>query len=301
LKYLFAIGVEKCGTTSLDSALRQSKHFNCPKKKEAGFFARHFDKGAGFHQRLYRRPFMGFDGYIVDFTPSYFRKPNVLVRLAELDSEKKFIICLRCPFRRAWSHYVHDLRIHYSLGDRSDYFRKQIDVSFSGFFKDRKQYYFTKYSRLVENVFETFGKKNCHVVIFEDLIDDWPQVSGKLDAFLGFESPVVRALQLPHANQAQKVPYIYDHITHRNGEITAVQKRRGRDFKLKKLSGQQLENALAIQDSYELELSEELSGEICDWFGEDVRSLEEMLARDLDKWLLPRTMKVNFDMMDDVN
>ncbi|MCC5788782.1 MAG: sulfotransferase domain-containing protein [Opitutales bacterium] len=101
---LIGIGCAKCGTTSLAKLLSSHPEIDSP-KKEMHFF----DQGSVTKD--------GFDAYLrqyqpkqwrMDFTPSYImdRQARFLIK-DWLGEDLRFIVVLRNPVKRAYSHYCH--------------------------------------------------------------------------------------------------------------------------------------------------------------------------------------------------
>lgn len=104
---LLGIGCAKCGTTSLAKLLAGHPEVSSP-RKEMHFFdeVRVDEKSFAGYCALYepRR-------YRLDFTPAYImdRKARFLIR-EWLGTGLDFIVVLRNPVRRAYSHYCHATR-----------------------------------------------------------------------------------------------------------------------------------------------------------------------------------------------
>jgi hypothetical protein len=101
---LLGLGCAKCGTTSLASILSAHPDISCPRKEM------HF-----FDQGVVTRD--SFQTYIsqykptrwrLDFTPSYIMDRNARFLIREwLGTDLRFIVILRNPVLRAYSHYCH--------------------------------------------------------------------------------------------------------------------------------------------------------------------------------------------------
>ncbi len=115
LPTFFIPGATKAGTSSLYYYLSQHPQICMSKNKEPHFFD--FDhfycKGPNYY---IDKEFAEADGYKArgEATPAYFRKPQkVIPRIKQIYGEKilKFIVLLREPVSRAWSHYLHRVRL----------------------------------------------------------------------------------------------------------------------------------------------------------------------------------------------
>ena len=102
------IGVPKAGTTSLYDALARHPDIWIPKSKETHFFSSHdYSKGINWYRESF---FTGSHASPApgELTPKYLAHRDVPQRIREhLGTGVKFIVLLRHPVERAWSHYCH--------------------------------------------------------------------------------------------------------------------------------------------------------------------------------------------------
>ena len=282
-KFVFVIGVEKCGTTSLYEAMRHSDCFNLPKRKETFYFSSGYERGSKYFESLFAKPFDGPE-YNTDITPIYHRSPKALERIAQFEAHKKIVICLRNPTERAFSHYIHDIRYHVCLGQRSDDFRRIASFSFHDLWASRGSTYFLGYAPCLRDAFHRFGPDNCHVVILENLLEDWDTEAGRLDAFLGFETPVLSGRRFPHLNRNQSLPYMFQLSETEGGRYTLAQKHYRGVRIFEDLDRDQARNALTLQGSFTPSLSKTLADDIAGWFYEDIKEVESLVGMDLSMW-----------------
>ncbi|MDM8522378.1 sulfotransferase [Desulfococcaceae bacterium HSG8] len=111
------IGAQKSGTTSLYSYLIQHPCVRPGYKKEVHFFDNpdHFRKGAGWYRAhfpsdLPRRIRSEAAAITGEATPSYLCHPDVPARMYQVIPHAKFIVLLRNPVYRAYSHYNHRVK-----------------------------------------------------------------------------------------------------------------------------------------------------------------------------------------------
>tara|TARA_B100000989_G_scaffold27049_2_gene17445 strand:+ start:6830 stop:7723 length:894 start_codon:yes stop_codon:yes gene_type:complete len=109
----FCLGSPKSGTTSIFYILSQHSQIFQPKFKEPLFFNdnKNFHKGFSWYSKEYFRKVKK-EKWILDFTPSYLYSSKALTRLKEYSNflPIKFLIILRHPVERAYSHYLHTQR-----------------------------------------------------------------------------------------------------------------------------------------------------------------------------------------------
>ena len=117
LPNFFIIGAAKSGTTSLAFYLMQHPLVYIPREKEPHFFdsVEMFTAGYGKYSRRFYSDVLS-EPMIGDATPSYLAKYDVVLpRLRDYprSSSLKFVVLLRDPVERAWSHYLHNRRNFY--------------------------------------------------------------------------------------------------------------------------------------------------------------------------------------------
>ena len=281
-QFLFVIGVEKCGTTSLFRAMESLHQFNLTKRKESGFFRTQYERGVAHFESMFRDSFQG-TAYNTDITPLYHRFPKVMRRLQTFNAKKKILIMLRNPVRRAFSHYTHDIINHVATGERSTGFKDARAFSFLDLW-EAKRAYFLRYEPIVRDAFGRFGKENCHVLFFEEMVNDWSHQASRLDEFFGFDEPVLASVGLPHENRIVSVPFIFSFGEAQRGEYWMAQKRRRSVAFLDGLTGTQVRNAILAQGSFTLAVPDSVVAEMIQWFEPDIEALEELLGVDLQGW-----------------
>lgn len=290
--FLFVIGVEKCGTTSLYRAMESLPEFNLTKEKESSFFRTQYEKGISHFESLFSDSFQG-QAYNTDITPLYHRFPKVLRRIERFDASKKILIMLRNPVARAFSHYIHDIINHVVTGERTASFSQAASFSFVDLW-EKKSAYFLRYQPIVAGAFERFGRGNCHVVFFEQMVRDWKTEATALDEFFGFSNPVLASVELPHENRVQSIPYFFTYGAPPGERCWLAQKKTHGVALFKDLDNVQVSNALATQGSYTLDVSESLVAEMIGWAESDTAALESLLDVDLAVWRRPFEMKQAF-------
>lgn len=109
------IGAARCGTSSLWANLAEHPRIKSPDRrafsqaagnhKEIHFFDREhkWNKGVDFYRRFFIGPPQAF--YYFESTPNYLYQPKVPRRVKAVLPDAKFIVMLRNPVDRAWSHF----------------------------------------------------------------------------------------------------------------------------------------------------------------------------------------------------
>jgi hypothetical protein len=109
LPFFLGIGVQKGGTTTLNTLLRQHPLIHLPPKKELHYFSYNYDKPLSWY--------IGHWGVADtskvrgEITPYYIFHPYAHKRILDNLPEVRLIILLRDPVRRTLSHYFHAKRL----------------------------------------------------------------------------------------------------------------------------------------------------------------------------------------------
>lgn len=114
------VGAQRAGTSALYAYLCEHPDVCPARKKEIGFFNRHFGNGPAWYRshfplqstRLFRTA-VGRDFMTGDADPAYVLSPHYLRRIARLLPDAKLLLLLRNPVDRAYSHYHHAVRLGY--------------------------------------------------------------------------------------------------------------------------------------------------------------------------------------------
>ena len=112
------IGFPKCGTTSLYEYLLQHPDIHPPIGKEIDYFDRLYYKGINWYKvrfplklhRFFRKNFFHRQFLTGEATPRYIKHPHSINRIKNIIPNAKFIVLLRNPIDRAYSHY--NMNIH---------------------------------------------------------------------------------------------------------------------------------------------------------------------------------------------
>lgn len=210
------LGVAKAGTTTIAGYLSQHPDIYIPKRKELHFFDR---ESVNFLQKeLYLREFK--EGKCNgEFTPSYMLDPKARDNILDLlGVNVKFIVSLRNPMERAFSHYCHALnhwhkqkyrRLNYPVEDLcfEDAIVAETERLNLGKYHIRHQSYFTKglyYQQLV-HYFERFPKENFKIVIFDDLKNNELSIVNEIVSFLGLDNSKFIKTNSKRNSQTNKV------------------------------------------------------------------------------------------------
>ncbi len=173
-------GAMRCGTTALNSYLREHPEIAVSSSKEVHFFDEKWDLGLDW----YRGQFPDSDEAVAvgEATPNYMYRPVALDRLRETLPEVKLVVMLRNPADRAYSHYWHDRTRGRTESEFGDIVARELageDIGPAAYV-DRGRYRWQ-----IEEILKRFPRESLHVQAFEDLKSDPVRVYGEICAFVG--------------------------------------------------------------------------------------------------------------------
>ena len=103
------LGAQKAGTTSLYHALAQHPETTPSRTKEIHFFDLNYRRGTGWYRFHFPNPSLNSTPHLpFESSPYYLFHPCVPRRVRRHLPDAKFIVLLRDPVARAYSHYWHE-------------------------------------------------------------------------------------------------------------------------------------------------------------------------------------------------
>jgi hypothetical protein len=107
------IGAQRSGTSSLFRYLAEHPRLRPPNRKEIHYFDLNFDKGLSWYAQHFplRSVRDRLRYFTFEATPYYLFHPLVPSRVAETLDTPKFLVLLRNPIDRAFSHYSREVRL----------------------------------------------------------------------------------------------------------------------------------------------------------------------------------------------
>lgn len=182
------IGAEKAGTTWIADCLREHPEIYINQQKEIFFFnefdphflkVRNFkyDRGISWYKRQFKNCTNGkLKGEI---SPTYLYCPKAAKRIKKHFSNVKIIVSVRNPVDRAYSQYLHDVRLGVIKNIK---FEKALE-KYDNYFE--KGYYLKHIKRYLE----LFPKKNIFIIISEEMKNNPAKTIKKLYTFLKVKDP----------------------------------------------------------------------------------------------------------------
>ncbi|MDQ1338888.1 MAG: hypothetical protein QG567_37 [Campylobacterota bacterium] len=203
------IGAQKSGTTLLYEHLKEIEELFLPEQKELHFF----DNDKNFIQGLdwYKKHFANAKKEQIkgEITPAYifFEKvPQRIRKISDNHDGLKFIVLLRNPIDRAYSHYnmtnkrqrenlTFEEAIMYEMYRLEDY-KEMIDYSYisRGF-----------YSEQIMRYFKYFHKKQFKFILYEDFVLNQEKYINEITSFLGIDKKVDIKNKVVFQNEYEKM------------------------------------------------------------------------------------------------
>lgn len=284
---LFIVGAPKAGTTSLYHYLSHHPNvYMCP-VKEPNYFSHedivrqelyYSEKGAADIER-YSKLFIEatYQKIIGEASVSYLFYPNVPKKIKDTISDAKIIIILRNPIDRGFSHYLMDYRLGYINLSFEDIVYKTVNHKLLHLYY-QQVVELGLYYHQVKRYLDTFGNKQVHIILNEDMRVDLPRVISSVCNFLGISSKNFPKTEKKH-NVYQKprnllVRQLYSNITLRKSLKRILPSGLSDKFK----------NTFLIKEAKPL-LPENTRLYLSDIYRDDIIKLSSLIDRDLSCWI----------------
>jgi hypothetical protein len=288
------LGAGKCGTTTMFDILRQHPDIYIPSSKEPHFFniSENFSNGLKWYEKTY---FKKADKKIIaDFTPSYFFDKQTPKRIFEsLGANIKFLVIIRNPVDRAYSHYLHSRRDHHE--ELSFETSLNLELSRLNQYEHQSDYlsylrhsyvHQGLYSQMLERYLEYFSLDKFLFISFEDeLLRERKLTINKILEFLELDSSIPINIDI-RSNQASKEKSrVLKRMMKKTGWWRALIKIMIPSLKIRQI----IKNRIHIMNIRVFS-----PPKICpldrvkiynSFFKEDVNNLERLLKRDMSHWI----------------
>ena len=284
--YLF-IGAAKSATTTFFDILKKHEDIFVPKFKEPHFFNidENYFKGIDWYKKTYFNDINN-ESIIIDFTPTYLYYKLCAERIFDsLGPNVKFVIILRNPVDRAYSHYNHSKRDGHEVSsfedaiklenERIEKFRDKND-----FLSELRCSYISQglYFEMISAYLKYFDLNNFFIINFEsEVVQNLDQTLLKLSKFLKLD---LSNLDYEiHSNKSGKPKYklLQNIITNNNLfrkilKIIVPQKHR-------QIIRNKIKN-FNKEDFVYLQLSEEKRRQLFEkYFRKDIMKLENLIGK----------------------
>ncbi len=285
----FILGAAKAGTTSLHYYLQQHPKVFLSAVKEPNFFgydpfyaegihkyvARHFSCSCGFPARG-------------EATPTYFHQyETVIPRMQEAFAavSPRFLVILRDPVDRAWSHYLHRKRnctepetFERALALENERLQ-QNPQAFVGYFRPGL------YAKQLTAWFRHFPRDRFLIGLTEDLRAKPTEFISNICSFLGVDPPAEMDLSEKKNRASEpRIRWLMQLLNRPNLVQRFVKSLLSRHTQLR-LSWYIRELNLRPYTKELPRINEETAASLRTLYAEDLERLEEMIERDLSKWI----------------
>ena len=202
LPNFFIPGAAKCGSSALNFYLSQHPQFAMARPKEPPFFSAQYEQGLRFYETTYFSHWKG-ERFVGDAAHRNLYLPYVPNRILHSIPHAKFIVLLRNPVERAYSHYWHDFTHNVRDLSFEDCLELDLCRMEQGCKFETPESYLSvlddtfempnhptlldtaHYAEQIQHYWDLFGRDSMHIALFEDLASDTIRVLDSIVAFLG--------------------------------------------------------------------------------------------------------------------
>ncbi|MAM05715.1 MAG: hypothetical protein CMD06_07160 [Flavobacteriales bacterium] len=191
------IGAAKSGTTTLYDILKNHSDVFPSSFKEPHFFdiPDVYSKGLEWYLKTYFNKYNK-QSCIIDFTPTYLFEKQAAKRIYnDLGNSIKFIIILRHPVDRAYSHFMHSYRDSHEIYDfKTALNLEKKRINDKDYLSKLRFSYIHQglYYESINNYFQLFPRENFMIINFEkEFLDDRKKTINKIQNFLGLKNELL--------------------------------------------------------------------------------------------------------------
>jgi len=213
LPNFMCLGASKSGTTTLYDILRQHPDIFVPSFKEPHFFdiPSVYKNGLEWYQRTYYSGIKE-EKLSGDFTPTYLFDSDAPKRIFDtLGGNIKFIVILRNPVDRAYSHYLHSKRDEHEDLEFIDAIQNEKDrLNKNSYLSYLRNSYIRQglYSKMLSRYFELFSQEQFLILNFEkDFLENREETIGLILDFLNLQKVPLK-IDIS-SNKASKARFIW--------------------------------------------------------------------------------------------
>ena len=179
LPSFLSLGAMRSGSTWLDSLLRKHPRLYLPRRcKEVHFFDRHYHRGVDWYETFFPAEEEASEyARAGESTPSYLSRPEVPACIQRLLPGCLFLIILRNPADRAYSHFKHLVQHLGTKGSFQELLRR-----------DPQLFELGRYVHQIKRYFELFPRENFRVLFFEQAVRSPQKTCRELAEFLSVDA-----------------------------------------------------------------------------------------------------------------
>tara|TARA_B110000003_G_scaffold185606_1_gene184434 strand:+ start:909 stop:1802 length:894 start_codon:yes stop_codon:yes gene_type:complete len=294
LPNFMCLGAAKSGTTTLYDILRQHPDLYIPSFKEPHFFdiPENYKNGIKWYEKTY---FKNANQKIVaDFTPSYFFDEEAPKRIFEsLGGELKFVVILRNPLDRAYSHYLHSKRDLYEKQDfgealKLESSRLQQYQNQADYLSYLRHSYIHQglYSKMLKRYLQYFSLDNFLFINFEDeFLQEKDLTIQKVLHFLEIDSSILLNIDIRSNPASKERSKILKRMMKKTGWWRVLLKKMIPSLKIRQIIKNRIQRA-NISVFNPPKLTQIQRHNIYNsYFSRDVHDLSVLLNRDFSNWI----------------
>ena len=291
LPNFMCIGAAKSGTTSLYDILRQHSDVFIPSFKEPHFFdiPSVYKNGISWYKKTYFSSVKK-EKCIGDFTPTYLYEGDAPKRIFnDLGRDVKFIVILRNPVDRAYSHYLHSKRDCYELlnfEEALDKEKERLDnaISVDDYLSKLRFSYIKQglYAEMLKEYFKYFPRENFLILNFEkEFVEKRNETIDKVLLFLGVHSEKINVNL--RSNTASKARFVWlKNIMNTPAWWKVILKKVLPSVKFRRILRNRIQRANNVDFSFDKISSFKKHNLYSRYFKKDVLVLEKLLNRKMD-------------------
>jgi hypothetical protein len=298
---VYLVGAPRCGTTTLSRVLKRNPQvcFSNPKENHYFLLAPHNIPTVRAKRDYLRAYFPGLNDahrVIIDGSVTYLSAPASIRRILTVDRAARFIVMVRNPIDMICSYHA---RLLYTMDeDEKDFERawrmqgmREHGENVPRGCRDPRLLHYKSVASLgaqLEQLFEIAGRKCCHVIVFDDFLDDPLRVYKALLDFIEVDYDGQTDFKPRNSNRTYRSSFLQRIVMsppafviraivrwRLNGKSRLNFVRRLR-IHLKKT------NQIIVQRP---PLSQALRAELKAEFEPDIRKLSALLNRTFDQWI----------------
>ncbi len=209
-KYCIGLGVQKSASTWLYRMLGEHPEIFVSTTKEIDFFSYYYDRGWQWYGAHFSACFE--ERVIAEVSPSYFHDALAPERMKRHIPDAKLVVMLRDPIERAYSNFLHDVRLGFVSGE---------NLTFDAWLKNNPMYVEQGlYGKHLQRWLEYFPLESILIIFQDDVQKDPVKVSSELYRFLGVDDNYI-SLTLNQRDNTSYVPKNrrLDWILRKGGDI----------------------------------------------------------------------------------
>lgn len=185
------VGPSKTASTWIYEALRSHPGLFVPVSKDIYFFDKYYDKGIGWYEDFFKGAPAG--ALCGELSHDYFSSRAAIQRIHAYNSGIKLICCLRNPFDRAYSSYLHLVRVGLFSGSFT------AALSELPFIVDEG-----RYCTNLRRIFSLFDRESVLILDFDELEANPELFVRRIFSFLGVDENYVPDVLHQKINPARK-------------------------------------------------------------------------------------------------